>query len=263
MLSALIEGTNLVSRPPVAELQPYLGCFWELIHAPGACVQTLPDASAYVVIEIPDASQPRCLVAGPRLKSVRSAPVERSNVVGIRLRPGVAFMLTGASVDQLVGRREPLAKFLGTSANELAEQMAKLNSTEARFDLLEAFLLQHLAAKRMDERVALALHLIEQSAGAIPVNRLARRCAVSARQLERLLRTWVGISPKRLARIMRFQSVLGHAEKQPVNQWTHVAAEKNYVDQAHMIREFSGFAGTSPTRFPALNSKKSKRPNCD
>jgi AraC-like DNA-binding protein len=263
MLSAIVEGTNLVSRPPVAELQPYLGCFWALVHAPGTTVQTLPDASAYLVIEMPDAVPPRCIVAGPRLKTVRSAPTERSNVVGIRLRPGVGFLLTGAPADQLVGHREPLAKFLGACADELAEQIAKANSTEARFDLLESFLLKHLAAKRLDERVVLALRLIEQSAGAIQVEQLARRCGVSARQLERLLRTWIGIAPKRLARIARFQAVLGHAGKQPTSQWTHVAAEQNYVDQAHLIHEFSGFTGASPTRFPALNSNNSVKPNCD
>src|SRR5258708_14650305 len=116
MLSAIVEGTNLVSRPPVAELQPYLGCFWALVHAPGTSGQTLPNASAYLVIEMPDAAPPHCILAGPLSKTLRSAPTERRNAVGIRLRPGVAFLLTVAHPPQLVGCREPLAKLLGSSA---------------------------------------------------------------------------------------------------------------------------------------------------
>src|SRR5258708_19639502 len=101
MLSAIVEGTNLVSRPPVAELQPYLGCFWALVHAPGTSVQTLPDASAYLGIEMPDAAPPHCMVAGPRLKTVRSAPPQRSNVLAITLPPAVSLLPTSPPTHHL------------------------------------------------------------------------------------------------------------------------------------------------------------------
>src|SRR5579859_201613 len=154
-MSAIVEGTELVSRRPVAELQPYLGCFWALVHEPGTCVQTIPDASAYLVIELSEKAAPRCLIAGPRLKSVRSAPTERSDVLGVRLRPGVAFLLTGTPVDQLVGRREPLAAFLGDRADQLAASIAEAKSNSARFDVLESFLLERLPARQLDARVEL------------------------------------------------------------------------------------------------------------
>ena len=139
--------------------------------------------------------------------------------------------------------------------------MAKTTSSDARFDLLEAFCLEQLAGKAVHESVEKTLRLLEDSAGAMQIRDVARRCAVSQRQLERLLRTWIGMSPKRLARIARFQTVLGRAERKP--QWTHVAAEQNYVDQAHMIREFSGFTGATPTRFTAMNSGKFPKTKCD
>jgi AraC-like DNA-binding protein len=260
-MSAIIEGTTMVSRPPVAQLERYLGCYWTLVHAPGASVQTIPDASAYLVIEIPDGAQPECLIAGPRLKTMRSAPTRRSQIVGVRLRPGVAYLLARTPIHQIVNRREPLARFLGACADELAGQMAKATSADARFDLLEAFCLEHIAGKCVNECVELALRLLEESEGAMQIREVARRCAVSQRQLERLLRTWVGMSPKRLARIARFQTVLGRAQRKP--QWTHVAAEQNYADQAHMIHEFSGFAGESPARFASMHSSKFPRTKCD
>jgi len=260
-MSAIIEGTNLVARPPLTQLEPYLGCYWTLVHAPGSCIQTIPDASCYLVVEIPDKGPRQCLLAGPRLKTVRSAPTHRSEVVGVRLRPGVAYLLARTPICQIVNRREPLARFLGDCADELAKQMAKTTSSDARFDLLEAFCLEQLAGKAVHECVGMALRLLEESAGAMQIREVARRCAVSQRQLERLLRAWVGMSPKRLARIARFQTVLGRAERKP--QWTHVAAEQNYVDQAHMIREFSGFTGASPARFTTMHSGKFPKTKCD
>jgi AraC-like DNA-binding protein len=100
-------------------------------------------------------------------------------------------------------------------------------------------------------------------AGRDAVSEIARRCGLSCRQLERLLRVWVGISPKPLARIARFQAALLSASEQPSSEWTYVAAEQNYVDQAHLIHEFSGFTGASPTRFTPLASASNLKAKCD
>ena len=95
------------------------------------------------------------------------------------------------------------------------------------------------------------------------VKDVACRCGLSCRQLERLLRLWVGILPKRLARIARFQAALVCAGKQPASEWAYVAAEQNYVDQAHLIHEFSGFTGASPARFARLSATHDLKANCD
>jgi AraC-like DNA-binding protein len=184
-------------------------------------------------------------------------------VVGIRLRPGVAFLLTGICANRLIGRREPLEDFLGPRARQLAEEIAEADSTDAKFDLLESFLVDRLGGKQVDQRVSTALQLIQASAGSIRVNDVACRCGLSCRQLERLLRLWVGILPKRLARIARFQAALVRAGKQPASEWAHVAAEQNYVDQAHLIHEFSGFTGASPTRFAPFSAAHNLKANCD
>ena len=68
MLAAVIEGTTLVSRPPVSALQRFSGCFFSLAYGSGVCVQTLPDPSTYLIVEVPKVSTPRCVISGPRLK---------------------------------------------------------------------------------------------------------------------------------------------------------------------------------------------------
>jgi AraC-like DNA-binding protein len=167
-------------------------------------------------------------------------------VIGIRLRPGVAFLLTGVCAERWVGRRESLGELLGSCVSELAVQISASTGTDAQFDLLESFLVARLEGKEVDRRVCIALHLTQRSRGAMRVSEIARRCGLSCRQLERLLRVWIGISPKHLARIARFQAALVSAGEQPASAWTYVAAEQNYVDQAHLIHEFSGFTGATP-----------------
>ena len=263
MLAAVIEGTKLVSRPAVSELQRFSGCFFRLSYAPGVSVQTLPDPSSYLIVELPTIGAPRCVISGPRLKTVRSASTEAVTIVGIRLRPAVAHLLTGVSAERWVGCREPFDRPSGSVGSNLALAISQAASTDAQFDLLESFLVARLAGKEIDRRVCLALHLIQQSRGALRVSEIARRCGISCRQLERLLGTWVGISPKPLARIARFQAALVSAGEQPASEWAYVAAEQNYVDQAHLIHEFSEFTGASPTRFTPLSSANYFKANCD
>ena len=142
-------------------------------------------------------------------------------------------------------------------------QISESSRTDAQFDLLESFLVARLVGKEVDGRVCIALNLIQRSRGAMRVSEIARRCGLSCRQLERLLRVWIGISPKPLARIARFQAALVSAGEQPASDWACVAAEQNYVDQAHLIHEFSGFTGASPKRFTSLASARSLKANCD
>src|SRR5262245_66548780 len=89
------------------------GCFFSLAYASGACIQLLPDPCTYLIVEVPKVSAPRCVISGPRLKAVRSVSVEAMQVIGIRLRPGVAFLLTGVFSERWVGRRESREDVVG------------------------------------------------------------------------------------------------------------------------------------------------------
>ena len=55
------------------------------------------------------------------------------------------------------------------------------------------------------------------------------------------------MAPKLLARILRFQRAVGLME-QPLG-WAEIALACGYYDQAHLIRDFKQFAGSSPSEF--------------
>jgi AraC-like DNA-binding protein len=63
--------------------------------------------------------------------------------------------------------------------------------------------------------------------------------------LERRFLQDVGVSPKVLCRILRFQQVFRVVEADPT--WANVAVECGYYDQAHLIRDFRQFAEKTPT----------------
>ena len=76
---------------------------------------------------------------------------------------------------------------------------------------------------------------------------MLRESDTSPRQLERLFDDGVGLAPKRLARITRFQRALAaleRAERRGAGTTTALAC--GYADQAHFIRDFKTLAGCPP-----------------
>jgi transcriptional regulator GlxA family with amidase domain len=69
---------------------------------------------------------------------------------------------------------------------------------------------------------------------------------ISGRQLERRFMSEVGLGPKLLCRILRFQQVFPAVERADKN-WARIAADCGYYDQAHLIRDFRQFAGQTPS----------------
>jgi AraC-like DNA-binding protein len=58
----------------------------------------------------------------------------------------------------------------------------------------------------------------------------------------------VGITPKLLARIVRFQRVFSEWRADP-KRLSRVAAECGYFDHAHLVRDFRELAGVPPAAF--------------
>ena len=110
-----------------------------------------------------------------------------------------------------------------------------------------------MAARRSppaDGRIVHCVERIRSSHGAVPMATLAADTRLSARSLQRLFADEVGIAPKLLARIVRFQRVFSAVRDEPAS-FSRVALECGYYDQPHLIRDFREFAGDAPAQLLA------------
>ena len=64
----------------------------------------------------------------------------------------------------------------------------------------------------------------------------------------------VGLTPKRYCRILRLQQVIRRAHACPVINWTDLALDCGYFDQAHFVHEFRSLVGMSPTAYAAART---------
>jgi transcriptional regulator GlxA family with amidase domain len=70
----------------------------------------------------------------------------------------------------------------------------------------------------------------------------------------------VGYSPKAFARIVRFRGAVARLYALPSEPLVQVALAAGYADQAHMTRDFAGFAGMSPAKLRGLMMSDSFKP---
>ncbi|MCP9490114.1 MAG: AraC family transcriptional regulator [Solirubrobacteraceae bacterium MAG38_C4-C5] len=173
--------------------------------------------------------------------------------IEVNLSPPGAHMVLGVPMHEVAGRCVALEDVLGAAGRALPERLAAAPGWDARFALLDRLLAGRLAAARpASPDVLRAWALLEGSHGCVTVETLARELRCSRRHLAARFREQVGLPPKTVARILRFEratALLRCGDDRP--DWAGVAAECGYFDQSHFNRDFKAFAGVTPTRFAA------------
>jgi AraC-like DNA-binding protein len=175
--------------------------------------------------------------------------------VQIELEPLGARLLLGRPAADLAGTVVPLDEVLGPDAAAVVDRLRDAPDWRARFARLETALIAAAARHEDDRRVAVADGVTEAwarivgSGGAVAIHRLADDIGWSRRHLGERVRAELGLPPKVLARVVRFERVQ-HALRRPDPPGlARLAAELGYYDQAHLTRDFRELAGCPPTQW--------------
>jgi AraC-like DNA-binding protein len=145
-----------------------------------------------------------------------------------------------------------LDDLLGAEVRRLAERLYELPGWAERFDLLDAVLAKRLAeARPASPAVEWAWGRLRTTHGAVAVEALAEEIGWSRRHLGVRFREQVGLPPKLLGRILRFDRVVALLGRSEPERWAEIAYDCGYYDQSHFNRDFRQFAGATPTDFLA------------
>jgi AraC-like DNA-binding protein len=121
---------------------------------------------------------------------------------------------------------------------------------DSRIKVLEDLLTERLSVDSGEDIfVRQACNYLVHSEGQYSVTDLAKLIGFSERQLERKFKRQVGLSPKRLSRILRFQKFLQIAQNSKSLTLTDAALACGYFDQSHFIKDFTAFSGVSPLNY--------------
>jgi AraC-like DNA-binding protein len=168
--------------------------------------------------------------------------------VQVDLTPlGAARLFRGVAAEA-ANRVVDLADVLGTAAAATLEgRLAETNDWAARFDRVDRLLLARLSdAPAPPAGVAVAWRRIAASHGGIGIEQLANEIGWSRKHLADRVRRELGLGPKTLARVVRFERAVALLGTAAAPGRADLATWCGYADQAHFNRDFRAFAGCTP-----------------
>ncbi|WP_224998561.1 helix-turn-helix domain-containing protein [Cesiribacter sp. SM1] len=145
----------------------------------------------------------------------------------------------------------------GKAVHELLDQLHESLSDTERILKLNQFLEKRLL-KQNDaiDYVDYTIKQMKDSNGNLSIKGLEHELGISTRQLERLFRVKIGLSPKEMSKIIRLNSAFSSLETEPGMSLTSLSYQAGYYDQAHFSREFKGLAGVSPNKLLTESSNE-------
>jgi AraC-like DNA-binding protein len=166
----------------------------------------------------------------------------------VDLAPLAARRLLGIPLSELANRWVALDDVFGRSARDLVERIADAPGWQHRFSIVERALAARLAdAAPIDPGVAWSLAQLMASGGLAAIGGLADELGWSHRRLIARFRDAVGMTPKRVARIQRFERLTALIGREPRLDWATAAVACGFSDQAHPVREVRDLTGLTPT----------------
>ncbi len=168
----------------------------------------------------------------------------RAACLQVDFTPLGAIRLFGGALRDMAGRMVPLEALFGAAGRALAECLSETPDWSGRFDVMEAFLAPRLCHSP-SPGLAYAWRRLRQSGGTLRVETLAKEMGWSRQRLHASCVAELGLSPKALARLLRFHRACALARR-GLDGWAGIAATAGYADQAHLVRDFTALAGEPP-----------------
>ena len=183
---------------------------------------------------------------GARQRAHRKVLRGGQRTVMARLRLGAHEAVFGVPPSEIAERIVSLEDLWGDAATRLSERLAGARNVQDAARILEAAIVKRLATPTPPEaHMRLALDAAARL-GTARVSDVAQALGVSERNLRRVFRMTIGMSPKEFARLTRFHLALSQARASSHVDWAGVAVATGYYDQAHLIAEFREIAGVTP-----------------
>ena len=238
---------------PPSSLNHWVQCFWQLNVPYGKfCYRSVPDNSVDLIFNLNDPED--SFIVTPFSSSVvfeLSGPV---SYFGIRFRilghKSLISIPLGEwnTIDDDTRAADTIPEHILHAIYECMEKPLQFN---ARCKCLSSILLSAVHMPEIDKRLVNYIRYCHKNTGAniILSDKQCSEFGVSARQLRRLSKLHLGLSPREFARVMRFQHMLNL-----INTTSHKPAwADHFYDQPHFIREFKRISGLTPTEFKHMS----------
>jgi AraC-like DNA-binding protein len=256
-----------IPRPPLSEFVRLLWLY-DGYSQPHAKERALPTGQMQLIVNLledrscmfdrEDTGRERtfrgAIVSGAHSEYQVIPTAAQSYIMGACFQAGGAFPFLRMPASELCETTVSLEALWGCAdAAELRERLLAARTHQARFQILEQVLLTELLRQDAGPNAAVrfALGRFACAPQTASIGGVTERTGLSAKRFIQAFRDATGFTPKLFCRILRFQRALECIEESRNVEWTRVALDCGYFDQAHFIHDFRAFSGINPSTYLA------------
>jgi len=174
----------------------------------------------------------------------------KREVFGIKFRPGAFHSFWKSSVSELTDRVLTINDVFDTSREQVEETLFSIERREKKMDFAEHFLRNHDPERDPKiEFINRVIDRIKNNTDVLKVEDIADRYTISKRTLQRLFKRYVGVPPKWVIMRYRIHEAIETLNESNDINWTELALDLGYFDQAHFIKDFKAMIGRTPTEY--------------
>ncbi|AKF05245.1 Transcriptional regulator, AraC family protein [Sandaracinus amylolyticus] len=255
---------RFVARKPSPALAPYVARLW--CYESGALTHTreriVPTGGMQLLVNLHEdelrwwdgAGLDRAhRMHGAGMQGIYDRPfaidtIEQRAIAGVSFAPGGAWAFCGVPASALARDHVPLDALWARDGATLRERLLEAYARGEVLRELERVLLARLSIDRLgrDLDVHGAVRALHDG---MTVRALTDALGSSEKRFVRAFVARVGVTPKRYARVLRFQRVLARVAELERVEWARIAAECGYYDQSHLVHEFRELSGLTPSAY--------------
>jgi AraC-like DNA-binding protein len=244
---------------PPEELKNIVECYWFAENSdPTPIVEKIiPDGFTEIIFHYRDPYrirlkntwelQSKNLVAGQIRRHFFLQNTGLAGVIGIKLKPTALTQLYGISQNVLTDRVVDLIDIPELYKGVPKKELLFTNDQEERINILNKYF-GAMVSRYKHGMADKAIEMVFAANGMLSVSDITSTLFVTERQLERIFKTSIGLSPKFYCRIIRFNHIFQYMQKENT-KWADVFYNAGFYDQSHFIRNFKAFTGEEPSSY--------------
>ncbi len=228
--------------------------YWETNATDSQPDRVLPHGAFELVISLSNPEH-ESLISGPQTRPMIVDPGSVSPIIGAHFRPGGVSALFRQDASAFRNIDVPLADVCRRRTQAIISGLSGRSGPQAYLTALEKSLTRFaLDAPAPHPAVSLAIQDFHREQPANRIQDLVLESGVSQRRFIELFTDRIGLTPKLYARIQRFQRTVHKAAGHGPVDWSALAFELGYSDQAHLIRDFREFSNLRPSEYTPRSS---------
>lgn len=239
-----------VEVTPSNALKPYIRCFWGT-EKPITKVKSdrileqliIPDTCMDIIFDVNFThNQVSSCFHGIDDKTFRiyhrNDKAETVSTFGIRFYAWAAILFSEESMVDVKNNFFDVGYHFSSIKEALEPLLFDKTTMSERVEIAEKVLLENLHIARMNDTFGDAMFQLLRTRGNIKISHLTSEIHISSRQLERIFKENMGISPKQLASLIRYQCLWSDTVLCNQLEIGDAVLRYGYTDQSHLLHDF-------------------------